>query len=310
MDLGQPGELVSINFKNMWIDKPSKITDSFYFIGTFNNPVYLLRKLNDWVLIEGGIDCIGNLVYDQIISIVGKPEMIKTWIITHSHYDHVGMIPRLSNLFPNASIYASAETIQTLKENRTIEIINKYNQETSKLNKDQTHILNFDKIEIKDLNQNINLHSLNLKFIPAKGHSDCQVSVYEESEGVLFVSDALGELIEPFSFFPLPFFSPSIYQETIKKLKEVNPEYIALGHNGVLYKNSAKTFDAALNGFYIVSEKIEKSLSSGMADSEVAKELTKEFSHHSKKYVPVELHLLSMKKIVKLLKKEVLPWKA
>jgi hypothetical protein len=54
----------------MWIKEQGKITQGFYSLGTFSNPVYLLNMEKEWVLIEAGLEINVALLLDQLNEIL------------------------------------------------------------------------------------------------------------------------------------------------------------------------------------------------------------------------------------------------
>ena len=74
--------------------KPKKLTDNFFQLGTPFFPVYLSIG-HDAMLIEGGTGGAFNLVLDQLNELGVDENRIKYIALTHSHSDHIGLVPHL-----------------------------------------------------------------------------------------------------------------------------------------------------------------------------------------------------------------------
>lgn len=306
MDQVRPGELYYINWEHMWSKHPGKITEGFYMLGTASNPMYLLREGNEWVLIEGGIELHASYIIEQIKSIIPDISQLKYWFITHSHYDHCGLIESVFELLPEVNLYASTEAIRNLSNVKYVEKVRQLNRlahkneelcTSSKGNLSELKILPFSEFTQKHPNGN------NYLIIETPGHSNCSVSIYNISRKILFVSDALGEIISAKEWFPLPFESMRLFIKSIKSLNELNVLYVALGHYGVLEGRDAESaFYFALESCYYMIELANNSLSKG--DRYVCEQIDHAFGSNERSFIPEHVYSKSLQQIVNVLKSE------
>ena len=224
----------------MWIYEPAKVNDDLYMLGTKANPLYLLKTGQEWLLIEGGMLRDAALVVSQLQTIVPDLSHIRHWFITHSHFDHCGL---LADLLPDATRYASPATIKNLMTEKYRALIYKlqrgfvsgYTGEYTVNPYDELATKKFVPVEDGDV-LSIGEHTFTVLATP--GHSDCSLSLYSDHQ-YLFAADAFGELLQPDDWFPLPFQSPPQYLQSIEKLQQLQPSMVAVGHHGLLTGDDA-----------------------------------------------------------------------
>jgi glyoxylase-like metal-dependent hydrolase (beta-lactamase superfamily II) len=228
----------------MWYQQPGKISSGFYMIGTAANPVYLCRSKNEWILIEGGIGLNAPLVLSQLQSILPDLSSLKHWFITHSHYDHCGAIEYLYPHFPCIKLYSSREAIINFRKTRYVQKVNQLNRSLA-ADQDIMHAsqpagglaeLPFIPADEDPL---ITTAGMVWQVIPTPGHSKCSLSFYNAPEKKLFVSDAFGEIVTTNKWFPLAFESMKIFMNSVSRLAELEVEFIALGHHGIIAGSDA-----------------------------------------------------------------------
>ncbi len=302
----QPGELYYINLDLMWIKHPGKITEGFYMLGTSSNPMYLLEEGNEYILIEGGVELHRPYIIEQIKSIIPDMSRLKHWFITHSHYDHCGLIESMIEVFPDVKLYASTETIRNLSNNKYTEKVKQLNRMAHKndefygslkVNLSELKILPFSEFTGK------HLKGKDYLIIETPGHSSCSVSIYNISRKILFVSDALGEIISVKEWFPLPFESMRLFIKSIKSLNELKVSYVALGHYGVLEGRDAESaFYFALESCYYMIELAAQSLPEG--DEYVCEQINQVFGSNERSFIPEHVYAKSLHQIVNVLKSE------
>jgi len=97
--------------------KPKKFTDHFYQLGTPFFPVYLSVG-DDAMLIEGGTGGELTLIKEQLKELGIAPERIKYIALTHSHQDHIGLLPYARKEWVNAKILAGTATADALSNEK------------------------------------------------------------------------------------------------------------------------------------------------------------------------------------------------
>ena len=92
---------------------PRKITDSFFQLATPLFPVYLSLG-QDAMLIDGAVGGTFYLVQDQLKEIGVDLARIKFVTLTHTHNDHIGLVPHLLTKWPHLKLQASATGAELL----------------------------------------------------------------------------------------------------------------------------------------------------------------------------------------------------
>ena len=136
------------------------------------------------------------------------PSTIKTVILTHFHYDHIGNV----DFFKNATFYASREEISS------------YHLAPYKTTGSPKKLLHA--IKVLPIPERLQT----LRVIHAPGHTRGSICLYKEDDGILFTGDTLfrnGAV----GFTGLPTSVPGKIQETLQKLLKLPYKELGPGHN-------------------------------------------------------------------------------
>ncbi len=137
-------------------------------------------------------------------------EKIDAVIITHLHYDHTGNI----DLFPNAKIYASKETIDEFNNNPSGSVLDE---------------------EIVERLKNVEFNVLPSKFegldlINTPGHTSGSVCLWDAKRKILFSGDTLFDRRQ-FGRTDLPTSEEEKLMQSIIKLSKYPYEHLCPGHD-------------------------------------------------------------------------------
>ncbi|MDR3585004.1 MAG: MBL fold metallo-hydrolase [Desulfosporosinus sp.] len=168
-------------------------------------------------LIDTGVASSQQLIFDYIRQIGRKPEEIATIILTHSHPDHIGSVRSIKQITGCKVIAHSGEKewIENVDKQFTDRPVPGFN---SLVGGSVTIDRIVDEGEFIDLGDD-----LQLRVIHTPGHSKGSISLYAETDQVLFVGDVV----------PIPgdmpiYDDPLISIESIKKLKAYNKVNVLL----------------------------------------------------------------------------------
>lgn len=306
----QHGEVFYINSKliNMWIKSSDAEFGGVSLLGTSSNPIYLIKNIDGYILIEAGISLNSKLVLDQLIKHTNNDlSLIKYWFITHSHYDHCGSIEYLYAHLKNVKLFASEEAINNFRKEKYVSKIRQLNNMVSLESgyNGTSNLLETPFIPVKN-GQKINFGSGTLEIFATPGHSECSISLfYSSNEGsVFFVSDAIGEIVQIDKWFPLAFESINKYLESVQRIKDLNPDIIALGHNGILTdfeaKQAFKNIQVEFNNlvFFILDEQHR------FKDADLIQEIANKYHGIDRSYIPEKVYLKSLELFVENLRSE------
>ena len=234
----------------MWIKKPGKINDNLDFLGTYDNCIYLLKG-NDYMIIGGGIASIAPVLDKQLSTLELEPEKVKYLVVPHSHFDHCGAVPYLTQKFPHLKTIASAYAAEVLVKEKVIDTITYFNKrlidlmglqsEYEKLN------LQFNGIKVDQIvkeNDIIDLgKEIKVRIIEAPGHTKCSIALYVPKLQALFPSDSIplpsGSGDQPI-LLPSPQYSYDMFQKTVEKLANYEVKICAFEHQGVFVGEQSK----------------------------------------------------------------------
>ncbi len=228
--------------------KPVKITKHFFQLGTPFFPAYLSVG-DDAMIIEGGTGATTNIIIEQLNELEIDPERIKYIILTHTHSDHLGSVPRLRRKWKHIKLLANPTASKLLSSERIFNEFFKledFISQRMKILKEiaelppKIHHPNFKVDTILEEGSKIDLGSgvvWNILFTP--GHSPDQIALHEQDEETLVIADACG-LYNPEMdvFWPNYFISLEQYCNSLRKLAGLHAKRFALSHYGVIEDNN------------------------------------------------------------------------
>lgn len=176
-----------------------------------NSNIYIIHDLN--LAIDAG-DKKFEKETKQDLSKTINPEKIKTVILTHLHYDHIGCF----DLFPNAKFYAENNSIKEFEKNQT-----------EKLN----YILNPEIVK----NFTKKLHPISQLKLPKQyqiiqtpGHCKSSICIYDSKNQILYSGDTLFHK-NIIGRTDLPNSNPTKIEKSLQKIQKLKIKILCPGHN-------------------------------------------------------------------------------
>jgi glyoxylase-like metal-dependent hydrolase (beta-lactamase superfamily II) len=236
--------------------QPITVTSNFHQLGTPSFPVYLSMG-EEGMIIEGGTGPTFNIIVEQINALGIDPRRIKYIVLTHTHSDHIGAVPRLKIIWPHLKVLASSEAARALENKGMLKDFLWVDGNVAKLMKEKGEIAelphalknhDFWVDTIVDEGDKVNLGSgIEWTVYKAPGHSACHIALYEKKEDTLIIGDTTGFYVpEKDVFWPNYFDSLESYLSSIKKLSTLDAKRVALSHNCVIAGEVGKHFEKAL----------------------------------------------------------------
>ena len=149
-----------------------------------------------------------------------------------------------------------------------------------------------------------------LQVIEAHGHSDDHVVFYDVRRRRLFCGDALGEFDEAEGVWrPLVFDDMEAYLESLERLQRL-PTLLQLipGHGGLLRgRLAADGAESAYTECLRLCRRLLWRQSMGESLDELSEELHRAWGGQSLDFLPGELHLGSMRRMLEILSRQALP---
>ncbi len=103
-----------------------KVNSNLSYLGRKELGMYLLEGEKESMLISAGISFILGDILAQIKSFGIDENKIKSLLILHSHFDHVGTVPYFKRTYPAIDIYASQRAWDILTMPKAIETMNAF----------------------------------------------------------------------------------------------------------------------------------------------------------------------------------------
>jgi glyoxylase-like metal-dependent hydrolase (beta-lactamase superfamily II) len=225
-----------------------KITDHLWYLGLEEAGVYVLEGKDGFILINGGLSYILPHVLEQMKTFGIDAKKIRKFLILHSHFDHVGIVPYFKRAWPEIEILASEPAWKIFVMPKAIEIMNAYSKISAKQVGAEDALKAYDldwrdDMTGKSVNEGdvIDLGGVALNILDTPGHTNCSISAYEPAMKALFASDGGGI---PFRESSFPSMNTNTIQflESLEKLKSLPVSYLCADHYGYVTAEEAGRF--------------------------------------------------------------------
>jgi len=202
--------------------------------------LYLVKGQRASALVEIGISATADAVIAQTASLGVMPDFL---VVTHPHGDHICGLEALKKAFPGAAVVAGLGAAEFLSHSQTAESLIQEDCFMSSFINRQGFVVNRPAIHCSpslsgcmfvEGGDELDLGSVNVRFIVAKGHAPGNILAYIPESKALFASDSLGYWFQEWSFFPIFFTGYSDYMETIDKMEVLKPKILGLAHHGII----------------------------------------------------------------------------
>ncbi|WDP90980.1 MAG: MBL fold metallo-hydrolase [Desulfobacter sp.] len=232
----------------MRIEQPGPVTPRITLLGRNESCVYLVDGGDEYALLGGGMTYIVPDILRQIDELGVDPEKIRRLVIHHSHFDHVGIVPRLKALWPWMAVTASVRAKEMLARPDVVGAISSLNRmllpdtapDELKKSLDITTIGVDRTAGDGDL---VPCGDLDLEMIEVPGHSSCSMAVYIPAEKVLSPSDA-GGIPYGEDIFAAANSNFDAYQASLEKMAAYEVEVVLAEHYGAVAGDAGRGFMA------------------------------------------------------------------
>ncbi len=218
----------------MKIKKIDFITSDVVLFHNKTFPLYIIKGDKNF-LIDSGVTTLANTFAADIESILEEKDL-DTLLLTHSHWDHTGAASILQKKF-NFTIKASQRAVELLQKPKVVKFINRLNQDYKDQLGDDSDA-EFTMLQnLSPLNEGDRVEISADRYIEVfetPGHTQCSVSYLLQPENILFPGDAAGVVETDGSVKPLFLSSYKNYEDSLKKLINIEAEILAFPHNRYL----------------------------------------------------------------------------
>jgi glyoxylase-like metal-dependent hydrolase (beta-lactamase superfamily II) len=234
----------------MRIRQPGKVCDRLWCLGREESCVYLLEGRDGFLLLNGGMSYIVPDLLAQFEEFGIDAERITAFLILHSHFDHVGIVPFLKRRYPQIEVYASTRAWEILHMTKAVNTINAFSRSVAeRMGRESVYAMydlewqdNLTGKPIRE-GEKIDLGDLSVSILEIPGHSSCSIAAYASGLRALFPSDGLGI---PFKDIILASGNSNYtqYQKNLQRLKDLQIDYLCADHYGYIVGEEAGEYVA------------------------------------------------------------------
>ena len=227
--------------------KAGKIADNLWYLGRGESGTYYLEGKNGAVMINGGLSYILPDVLKQMKEFRLDPAKVTKFLILHSHFDHVGIVPYIKRTYPKVEVLASAAAWNIFAMPKYITVMNNFSQMSARQAGAEEALKGYN-IDWRDditgttigEGSNIDLGGVTLNILETPGHTNCSVTAHEPNLKALFPSDAAGI---PYRDLLFPSMNTNAIQflESLEKMKPLPVSIFCADHYGFITGDEAAT---------------------------------------------------------------------
>jgi glyoxylase-like metal-dependent hydrolase (beta-lactamase superfamily II) len=232
----------------MRVRSAGKIADRLWYLGREEAGVYVLEGNESSIMINGGLSFILPDVLNQMKELGIDAGKIAKFLILHSHFDHVGIVPYFKRTWPEIEVLAGARAWDILKMPKAVETMNSFSRLVTKQMKAGAGLDAYDLDWRDDVaggtvkeGDTIDLGDRVLRIMETPGHSSCSISAYEPDMKAMFASDA-GGIPYKDSSFPSGNSDFTLFQKTLERLNKLPVDYLCADHYGYVTGEEARGF--------------------------------------------------------------------
>jgi len=232
----------------MRIRTAGKVNSNLWYLGRKESGLYLLEGPRESMLISAGISFILGDVLAQMKTFGIDQKKIKSLLILHSHFDHVGTVPYFKRTYPEIDVYASPRAWGILAMPKAIETMNAFSRMVAVQEGLQDVLANYDTEWRDDVTGKnvadgdvLTVDGMEVRIMETPGHSSCSIAAYIPSLRTLLPSDGGGIPIDD-DIFPSGNSNYTQYQQSLEKMKDLEVDYYCADHYGYISGDEARKY--------------------------------------------------------------------
>jgi glyoxylase-like metal-dependent hydrolase (beta-lactamase superfamily II) len=225
-----------------------KVNSNLSYLGRKESGMYLLEGEKESMLISAGISFILGDVLAQIKSFGIDENKIKSLLILHSHFDHVGTVPYFKRTYPAIDIYASQRAWDILTMPKAIETMNAFSRMAAAKEGLPEVLAKYDTDWRNDIlgktvadGDILAVGGMEVRIMATPGHSSCSISAYIPALKTLLPSDAGGIPIDD-DIFPSGNSNYTQFEQSLEKMKDLEVDYYCADHYGYISGEEARDY--------------------------------------------------------------------
>ncbi len=200
------------------------------------------------MIVSGGMSYIVPDLLRQLEEFGMDESRMRKFLILHSHFDHVGIVPFFKRRLPAMEVYASQRAWEVLQMDKAILTINEFGRSVAQRMEKGDVYSAYDLEWRKDVSgktvregDRIDLGGLKVSILEIPGHSPCCIAAYVPELKALFPTDGGG----------IPFGQTIVssgnsnytqYQQSLERLKDLEVDHLCADHYGYITGAEAGEF--------------------------------------------------------------------
>ena len=166
--------------------------------------------------------------------------------LSHSHYDHIGGLPYILDVWPQAKVIAAEKTDRVFRSKGACETIRRLSREAALTFGGDPEEPDTDKLRVDIIagdGDRIDLGSGQyIKVLETKGHTDCSLTYVFEPESIMFSSESTGVIRNENVITSAILKSYDEAVSSARKCMAYNPKVLITPHYGVMRKEENISF--------------------------------------------------------------------
>jgi len=253
------------------------IGSRIHVAGPVSYPVYVIDGEKP-LMIDAGINLLGPVYFRDLEKILGDPQRLHYLLMTHSHYDHIGAMPYLKRNIPNLQPGGAERIEDLLRKQSVIDYMTNlsdiqrdmFSEETG----DEDVTIDFVNLDLKLAEgDTIDIGDYTCVTYEVPGHTRDSLAYYIPEENILFPGEAIGipegkDALDVQAEFLTSY---SDYMNSIERMRQLQPETIAMGHGWIFTGDDVKVFfDTSVEATIRHRKCLEEYLDNADGDAEKA----------------------------------------
>jgi 2-aminobenzoylacetyl-CoA thioesterase len=216
-------------------------------VGNRDLPSYLIIGSEKTLLVDANMSFMSGTVRDSLAQYLPPGRSLDGVLLTHSHFDHVGGIPYLREMFPNLIVYGSQVARTVLRRDNAQWFIRDLNMEASRLHggSDNEFEYDFSLMAVDHVladGEEIPMGDDTIVAMATPGHTRCSISYLLRGRKAIFGGEAFGVKLRDGAVCPEYLSSYEDYVRSLRRCQTTRPEIVFLPHFGILTEGDALAY--------------------------------------------------------------------
>lgn len=214
-----------------------EIIPHVHYLNLIGANVFLIVEEDGLTLVDAGLPFYAKKIIRYIRSIGRDPAALKTILITHADFDHVGSLKTLKKA-SGVKVCASQAAAEAMAEGISSREL-KFGRVLTPLLSAFEKIFHLPKIYVDEILSPGQVLPIlgGLEVFDTCGHTPGHLSYYAKDPGILFAGDSLrtrpGEVL--YNLYPAITWDNDKAIDSTRRQKELNPKVVCSGHGPVVY---------------------------------------------------------------------------